>query len=76
LYHCIFNSIINSFYYSTGYHGQLGRKFVRGAKKYSTIPQLVELNVVIRQVNCGGLHTAALTESGQVFTWYVTSSTK
>jgi alpha-tubulin suppressor-like RCC1 family protein len=56
--------------WGAGYHGQLGRKFVRGEKKYAAIPQLVrEPTLVVRQVACGGLHTALVTESGRVYTW-------
>jgi alpha-tubulin suppressor-like RCC1 family protein len=57
------------FTWGAGYHGQLGRKFVRGHKKYAAIPRLVELNVGVRQITCGALHTAIVTESGQVYTW-------
>ena len=36
--------------WGAGYHGQLGRKFVRGEKKYAAIPQLVrEPTLVVRQ---------------------------
>jgi alpha-tubulin suppressor-like RCC1 family protein len=30
---------------------------------------MVELDVVVRQVECGGLHTACVTEDGRVYTW-------
>mmetsp|Transcript_2410 Transcript_2410/g.4500 ORF Transcript_2410/g.4500 Transcript_2410/m.4500 type:complete len:1051 (+) Transcript_2410:95-3247(+) len=55
--------------WGAGYHGQLGQKFVRGVKKYATKPRLVEMVTAIRQVSCGGLHTAAVTDSGAVMTW-------
>jgi alpha-tubulin suppressor-like RCC1 family protein len=58
------------FTWGAGYHGQLGRKFVRGQKKYSAVPVMVEeLKLVVRQVTCGGLHTALVTEHGDVYTW-------
>lgn len=57
------------FTWGAGYHGQLGRKFTRGQKKYSPVPLLVETDMVIRQVTCGGLHTALVTEHGDVYTW-------
>ena len=47
--------------WGAGYQGQLGRKFVRGAKKYTAVPRLLELNVVVRQISCGGFHSALLT---------------
>jgi alpha-tubulin suppressor-like RCC1 family protein len=54
----------------------LGRKFVRGQKKYSALPLMIDLDDVvrksglaIRQVACGGLFTAVVTESGQVYMW-------
>lgn len=53
----------------SGFHGQLGRAFQRGRKKYATIPKLLSLDVAVRQISCGGLHTAAVTDSGQVYTW-------
>lgn len=57
------------FTWGAGYQGQLGRRLDRGKKKYSAIPLPVDLNVVIRQVACGGVHTAVVTETGQVYTW-------
>ena len=33
------------------------------------MPLMIEMDVVIRQVTCGGLHTAVVTESGDVYTW-------
>ena len=49
--------------WGAGYHGQLGRKFTRGQKKYASVPQYVHFSeaVAIRSVSCGGLHTAAVT---------------
>lgn len=55
--------------WGAGYHGQLGSKFQKGKKKYATIPKRVEMSVAVRQVACGGLHTAAVTDTGQVYTW-------
>lgn len=55
--------------WGAGYMGQLGIGFIRGQKKYSAIPLILELDAVVRQVACGGLHTAAVTESGDVYTW-------
>lgn len=57
------------FSFGAGFHGQLGRKFERGKRKYDTIPKLIHLDVAIRQIACGELHTAAVTDSGQVYTW-------
>lgn len=57
------------FTWGAGYHGQLGRKFTRGQKKYSPVPLMVDTDMVIRQVTCGGLHTALVTEHGDVYTW-------
>jgi len=42
---------------------------MRGEKKYSRIPRLVEVNAVVRQISCGALHTAIVTDSGAVYTW-------
>lgn len=47
----------------------MGRQFERGRKKYATIPKIVHLDVAIRQIACGGLHTAAVTDAGTVYTW-------
>jgi alpha-tubulin suppressor-like RCC1 family protein len=57
--------------WGAGYHGQLGRKFQRNKKKYSAVPLKIDqsLAVVARQVTCGGLHTALVTEHGAVYTW-------
>lgn len=55
--------------WGAGYSGQLGGKFNRGQKKYSDVPMMIELEAVVRQIECGGLHTAAVTESGDVYTW-------
>ena len=49
------------FTWGEGFHGQLGRKFVRGQKKSTPYPKLVELNVVVKQVVCGSLHAALVT---------------
>ena len=55
--------------WGAGYSGQLGGKFNRGQKKYSDVPMMIELEAVVRQIECGGLHTAAVTEAGDVYTW-------
>eukprot|EP00462_Mataza_sp_D1_P026528 CAMPEP_0175126488 /NCGR_PEP_ID=MMETSP0087-20121206/3883_1 /TAXON_ID=136419 /ORGANISM="Unknown Unknown, Strain D1" /LENGTH=479 /DNA_ID=CAMNT_0016408409 /DNA_START=166 /DNA_END=1602 /DNA_ORIENTATION=+ len=55
--------------WGAGYLGQLGMNFIRGQKKYSATPLMLDMDVVVRQVHCGGLHTAAVTESGDVYTW-------
>lgn len=55
--------------WGAGYHGQLGRKATRGQRKYSTLPQLVDIATPVRQVVAGGLHTAAVTDSGEVWCW-------
>lgn len=57
------------FTWGAGYHGQLGRRFERGKKKYATIPKMVAIDIAVRQVACGGLHTAAVTDAGTVYTW-------
>jgi len=41
--------------------GQLGH--------YGGRPSLVEIRGVLRQLSCGGAHTAALTDDGQLFVW-------
>ena len=55
--------------FGAGYHGQLGRKAARGHKKYANIPIPVHLNEPIRQISCGALHTAVVTDDGKVYTW-------
>lgn len=56
--------------WGAGYHGQLGRKFQRGKKKYSAVPEMVILpDLVVKQVACGACNTAIVTETGQVWTW-------
>lgn len=58
------------FSWGAGYHGQLGRRFARGEKKYAAIPMMIkDLDIVIRQVSCGGLHSAFVSEYGRVYTW-------
>ena len=41
--------------------GQLGH--------YGSAPGLVEVRGVLRQISCGGAHTAALTDDGQLYVW-------
>ena len=41
--------------------GQLGHYGVRSSK--------VEMRGVLRQISCGGAHTAALTDDGQLYVW-------
>jgi len=41
--------------------GQLGHRGQR--------PALVELHGILRQMSCGGAHTAALTDDGQMYVW-------
>lgn len=42
---------------------------MRGKKKYATVPRRIEIDVPVRQIACGGLHTAAVTDTGSVYTW-------
>jgi len=55
--------------FGAGYHGQLGRKAARGHKKYANIPIPVQLTEPVRQIACGALHTAVVTDEGKVLTW-------
>lgn len=56
--------------WGAGYQGQLGRVFNRGKKRYATVPRRVEgMEVAVRQVACGGIHTAVVTDTGTVYTW-------
>ncbi len=55
--------------WGAGYDGQLGRKGSRDEKKYSTVPVIIEHIKPTRQVSCGGLHTVALTDKGEVWAW-------
>ena len=41
--------------------GQLGHRGQR--------PALVELHGILRQMSCGGAHTAAVTDDGQLYVW-------
>lgn len=72
-YHNSFNDMnargTHIYSWGAGYHGQLGRKFTRGHKKYATVPRAVEMDIAVRQVACGGGHTAAVTDAGEVYTW-------
>jgi len=52
-----------------GYHAQLGRKAGRGEKKYANIPIPVTIDAPIREISCGALHTAVVTDDGDVLTW-------
>jgi len=57
--------------FGAGYHGQLGRKAARGHKKYANVPIGVHLpsSIAVREISCGALHTAVVTDSGLVYTW-------
>jgi len=55
--------------WGAGYNGQLGRKHGRGARKYSKSPMNVIINAPVRHVAAGGLHSAVVTESGDLYTW-------
>lgn len=55
--------------WGAGSHGQLGRKTERGAPKNALVPQLVDIGAPVRQVACGGAHTACCTDNGHVFAW-------
>jgi alpha-tubulin suppressor-like RCC1 family protein len=63
------------FTWGAGYQGQLGLKKKRGgeisskARKFSTVPVLVDLKVVARKVVCGPTHTCVVSEAGQVWAW-------
>ena len=47
--------------WGTNSDGQLGH--------YGGKPSLVEVRGVLRQISCGGSHTAALTDDGQLYVW-------
>ena len=47
--------------WGAGYNGQLGGKLARGQRKYSATPLFVEIGEKVRQVDCGGLHSAVVT---------------
>jgi hypothetical protein len=53
------------------YYGQLGH----GDEKHRTIPTKVESldGLVITKISCGTWHTAAITDKGELYTWYVRS---
>jgi E3 ubiquitin-protein ligase HERC4 len=60
------------FTWGAGYVGQLGRKLGRSTKKYSTRPMLIDsenIEAPVRQISCGKLHTAAVTDMGTLYTW-------
>jgi alpha-tubulin suppressor-like RCC1 family protein len=50
-------------------NGQLGH----GDREARSVPTKVEAldGIVFIKVSCGGLHTAALTDKGELLTWYV-----
>jgi alpha-tubulin suppressor-like RCC1 family protein len=52
-------------------YGQLGH----GDKKPRSVPTKVESldGLVITKISCGEIHTAALTDKGEILTWYVRS---
>ena len=57
------------FTWGWGYYGQLGH----GDHIDRTVPTKVEIpgGEAVVKVTCGTLHTAAVTASGKLFTWYV-----
>jgi alpha-tubulin suppressor-like RCC1 family protein len=65
------------FTWGAGYQGQLGKKKKKTnqkqassrARKYSTVPVLVDLKVVVRRVVCGPRHTAVVSDAGQMYVW-------
>ena len=59
------------FTWGKNWYGQLGH----GDEESRTVPTKVASldGFVIIQVSCGHNHTAALTDKGEIFTWYVQS---
>ena len=59
------------FTWGMNYHGQLGH----GDSEGRTVPTKVESldGLVITKISCGSDHTAALTDNGEILTWYVRS---
>ena len=57
------------FTWGWGYYGQLGH----GDRKDRSVPTKVEIpgGEAVVKVSCGMIHTAAVTASGKLFTWYV-----
>lgn len=53
--------------WGAGYHGQLGQSTYR--KKCQRLPSLLDFDMPVVQVACGGFHNALLTECGKVYTW-------
>ena len=47
----------------------MGGELGRAAGHYGGKPSLVEVRGVLRQLSCGGAHTAALTDDGQLYVW-------
>ena len=61
----------NLFSWGMNNHGQLGH----GDMKHRGVPTKGESldGIVIIIISCGVVHTAALTDKGEIFTWYVRS---
>jgi alpha-tubulin suppressor-like RCC1 family protein len=57
------------FSWGAGYQGQLGRKFERYAKKYAMTPEIVKINLAVRQVAAGALHSALVTGTYLGWVW-------
>jgi hypothetical protein len=57
------------FSWGAGYQGQLGRRFERYAKKYAMTPEIIRVNLAVRQVSAGALHSGLVTDEGRVWTW-------
>jgi alpha-tubulin suppressor-like RCC1 family protein len=58
------------FTWGAGYHGQLGRVFNRAQRKYALVPEkAADIQYPVRQVTCGVVHSAAVTDNGALFTW-------
>ena len=55
--------------WGAGYHGQLGLSNNKVRKKCVMIPQQVDINESVIQVDCGGFHTVCVTSSGTMYTW-------
>ncbi len=56
--------------WGAGYLGQLGMELPRGKPKTALVPiKLPDFRSPIRQIACGGNHSAALADDGTVFLW-------
>ena len=55
--------------WGSNYRGQLGRATRHEDGEAQAAPAAVSLPAAVCQVACGGFHTAALTDDGQVWTW-------